>query len=379
MTDVVTFVVAPVLGIIAIVAWVRRGQPVFANLGFRVSRWTIPDLVVGFVITALAILGVFLVELGLGVITVDQAPYDVSTFLSTFGDIAANAAVEEFFFRSLLLSGLVVVFGMARWGTNRWIPVLVSAVLFGLVHATNPGASALSVFGNALGGLIYGMAFLGAMNIWFPLALHLGWNFTQTLVGFPVSGKDFPGPLTTTSTGSDLVTGGDFGPEAGIIGILARFAVIGLLVGYLTLRYRDGSLAALASRPTRRSGSRKPPPTSNRRPSTSDITSRAVDPTDRSWVGRTGTPTPCRRRRAPMPDTSRGVPWAAWAHRIVRTVSGHVPTPRCTGRRVVPVGTAGWWRPLGGRSHVHTGICAGVHIRSMRRSSPAERTHWRNP
>lgn len=264
MTDVVTFVVAPVLGIIAIVAWVRRGQPVFANLGFRVSRWTIPDLLVGFVITALAILGVFLVELGLGVITVEQAPYDVSTFRSTFGDIAANAAVEEFFFRSLLLSGLVVLFGMARWGTNRWIPVLVSAVLFGLVHATNPGASALSVLGNALGGLIYGMAFLGAMNIWFPLALHLGWNFTQTLVGFPVSGKDFPGPLTTTSTGSDLVTGGDSGPEAGIIGILARFAVIGLLVGYLTLRYRDGSLATLRFAPDPQK--RKPRTTSDEQP-----------------------------------------------------------------------------------------------------------------
>jgi uncharacterized protein len=249
VTDIVSFVVAPVLGIFAIVVWVRRGEPVFANLGFRVTRWTIPDLLVGFVITALAIAGVFLVELGLGVITVESAPYDVNTFLSTFADIAANAAVEEIFFRSLLLSGLVVVLGMVPWGTNRWIPVLVSAVLFGLVHATNPGASAISVFGNALGGLIYGMAFLGALNIWFPFALHLGWNFTQTLLGFPVSGKDFPGPLTTTSTGSDLVTGGDFGPEAGIIGILARFVVIGLLVGYLTLRYRDGSLSALRFAP----------------------------------------------------------------------------------------------------------------------------------
>jgi hypothetical protein len=91
--------------------------------------------------------------------------------------------------------------------------------------------------------------FLGAMNIWFPIALHISWNFTQTLLGFPVSGKDFPGPLTTTSTGSDLVTGGDFGPEAGIIGILSRFVVIGLVVGYLTLRYRDGSFAQLRYAP----------------------------------------------------------------------------------------------------------------------------------
>jgi hypothetical protein len=45
------------------------------------------------------------------------------------------------------------------------------------------------------------------------------------------------------------VTGGDFGPEAGIIGILSRFVVIALLVGYLTLRYRDGSFAQLRYAP----------------------------------------------------------------------------------------------------------------------------------
>ena len=271
MTDIVTFVLAPVLGIIAIVVWRRRDQPVLANLGFRVTKWTIPDLLVGFAITGLAILGVFLVELALGVITVESAPYDVSTFLATFADIAANAAIEELFFRSLLLSGLVVVLGMVRWGTNRWIPVLLSAVLFGLIHATNPGASAISVFGNALGGLIYGMAFLGAMNIWFPIALHISWNFTQTLLGFPVSGKDFPGPLTTTSTGSDLVTGGDFGPEAGIIGILSRFVVIALVVGYLTLRYRDGSFAQLRYAPDPQKRSRKRPPANNPPPSTDTV------------------------------------------------------------------------------------------------------------
>lgn len=249
MTDIVTFVVAPVLGIIAIVLWVRRGQPVLANLGFKVTRWTVPDLLVGFAITAIAILGVFLVELGLGVITIASAPYDVNLFLSTLGDIAANAAVEELFFRSLLLSGLVAVLDLARWGSNRWVPVLISAVLFGLIHASNPGASPISIFGNAMGGLIYGMAFLGARNIWFPFGLHLGWNFTQTLLGLPVSGKNFPGLFTTTPVGSDLVTGGAFGPEAGIIGILSRFLVIVLLLGYLTLRYRDGSFATLRFAP----------------------------------------------------------------------------------------------------------------------------------
>ena len=199
MSDFLTFVVAPVLGIIAIVSWSRSGQPVIANLGFRVTKWSLPDFLVGFAITFLAILTVFLVEFALGAITVTGAP-DLNAFFVTMADLAANAMVEEIFFRSFLLSGLVVVLGKVSWGTNRWVPVLISAAVFGLVHLTSPNASPVSVFGNALGGLIYGVAFLGARNIWFPFGLHLGWNFTQALLGLPVSGKSFPGLFTVTAT-----------------------------------------------------------------------------------------------------------------------------------------------------------------------------------
>lgn len=249
MSDILTFVVAPVLGIIAIVMWARSGQPVLANLGLKVTKWSVPDLLIGFAITFVAILGVFLIELALGVITVAPAPYDLNIFVTTLADVAANAGIEEVFFRSLLLSGLVVVLGKTSWGSNRWVPLLLSAAVFGLIHATNPGASPISVAGNALGGLIYGMAFLGARNIWFPFGLHLGWNFTQSLLGLPVSGHHFPGPILTTSTGADLVTGGAFGPEAGIIGILSRFLVMALLLGHLTLRYKGGSIKDLRFAP----------------------------------------------------------------------------------------------------------------------------------
>jgi hypothetical protein len=251
-----TFVVAPVLGIITIIIWARSGKPVFANLGFKVTNWSVPDLLIGFAITFVAILGVLLVEVALGVITVAPAVHDLNVAPATFADIAANAAVEELVFRSLLLSGLVVILGKLSWGANRWVPLLISAVVFGLVHATNPGASPNSVVGNALGGLIYGMAFLGARNIWFPFGLHLGWNFAQSLLGLPVSGHSFPGLYTTTTTGSDLVTGGAFGPEAGVIGIVSRFVVIAVLLGYLMLRYKGGSVASVTFAPDPEEGHR---------------------------------------------------------------------------------------------------------------------------
>lgn len=67
--------------------------------------------------------------------------------------------------------------------------MLISAVAFGCIHLSNPSASALSVLGNTLGGVIYGVAFVATGRIWMSLGLHFAWNFVQGPVfGFPVSG-----------------------------------------------------------------------------------------------------------------------------------------------------------------------------------------------
>jgi hypothetical protein len=109
----------------------------------------------------------------------------------------------------------------------------LSAVIFGIIHLSNPGASLVTAFGNALGGIIYGIAFLGSRNIWFPLALHFSWNFSQALLGFPVSGMTVPGILTLETTGSDALTGGAYGPEAGLVGMAFRFVIMAAVLYYL--------------------------------------------------------------------------------------------------------------------------------------------------
>ena len=114
-----------------------------------------------------------------------------------------SALWEEFLFRGLMLSGLAVIL------RNRWLAAVVMAVFFGLAHAGNPGASALSVMGNAL--------------------------------GFPVSGLEMGGLVQQISIGSDLLTGGSYGPEAGLVGMTFRFIAVGLLVGWLKWRGRDAN------------------------------------------------------------------------------------------------------------------------------------------
>jgi len=84
---------------------------------------------------------------------------------------------EEFFFRGFLLTGIAGVLGGSR---AAWVTaVLGQAVAFGLIHAYQGPAQAISI---GIGGAVYGGAFLLARrNLW-PLILAHGLNDTLGLI-----------------------------------------------------------------------------------------------------------------------------------------------------------------------------------------------------
>jgi len=78
---------------------------------------------------------------------------------------------------------------------------------------------------------MYGVAFLKTNKIWLPIGLHFTWNYFQGFVyGFPVSGFNKQSLYDITITGSEFWTGLDYGPEGGMIGIIARFFVIAMIL-----------------------------------------------------------------------------------------------------------------------------------------------------
>jgi len=224
----ITYLVAIVCGVVAVWHWRRARVPVWQGLGFRFDARAGLDLAAGAVAGALVMGGILLVEWMLGALRVDGMRAPDASFFAWLVATAIFAFWEEFLFRSLMLSGLVVIL---RW---QWLAVLVTAAFFGLAHATNPNASALSVLGNALGGLMYAVAFLGSRNIWLPTGLHFAWNFFQgPVLGFPVSGFDMGGLVRQAATGPELLTGGSYGPEAGLVGMTFRFVAIALVASWL--------------------------------------------------------------------------------------------------------------------------------------------------
>lgn len=122
-----------------------------------------------------------------------------------------------------------------RWGTLAGL--LVSSGLFGIAHIFNPNAtlvSSLAIMVEA--GLLLGLAYTVTRSLWLPIGLHFGWNFTEGgIYTAQVSGGKIPGLLNTTLAGPVNLTGGEFGPEASLLGV-ALSLIVSLFLLMLTIR-----------------------------------------------------------------------------------------------------------------------------------------------
>ena len=123
-----------------------------------------------------------------------------------------------------------------------WAGYLISSSVFGLLHATNPNATWISTLNLILAGLFLGLGFVLTGELSDPIGLHITWNFFQgNIFGFPVSGmKSGVSLISIQQRGSDLLTGGAFGPEAGLVGIFA--ILVGSLLTILYVRKTRGEV-----------------------------------------------------------------------------------------------------------------------------------------
>ena len=109
------------------------------------------------------------------------------------------------------------------------IGFIVSSLIFGFLHILNPGVTILSILNIILIGFTFGLYVVYTQNLWGACGMHAAWNFSQAnLFGFSVSGLDVTqGSLIKfTSSGSDLLTGGQFGPEASIFSTIVTLLAI---------------------------------------------------------------------------------------------------------------------------------------------------------
>lgn len=219
------FVTSVALLSVAIAIYLRYKE--YIHLGFSFDKWAASELLLGIGIAFISISIAFFIIKSFGLAEVQSISFKPDEFVKGFGFYLVGAAVEEIFFRVGLL--LVLIYFLK----NIWLAILIQILLFGLVHLNNPSANYLTVFSNAMGGLMYSLALIYSGRIWMPFSLHLFWNFSQSFWGFNVSGLTFYSDIfvSITAQGPDYLSGGEYGLEGSIIGIGARFLVIGLIIG----------------------------------------------------------------------------------------------------------------------------------------------------
>lgn len=153
-----------------------------------------------------------------------------------------SGVMEEIAFRLILLRLIWRAFGLEA-------ALLISAICFGFAHILNPNASWFAAIAIAVeAGIMLAGFYVLTGRIWMSIGVHAGWNFTQGWIyGAAVSGTSLfdGGPLNVEPVPgiSEILSGGGFGPEASLAGLL-----VGTVVGALTLRlaWKRGTLRGRA-------------------------------------------------------------------------------------------------------------------------------------
>jgi membrane protease YdiL (CAAX protease family) len=203
------------------------------SLGVQVDKYTFPDISVGILISGLMIALIFTLEWAAGWLQVESFAWEGESWL----DVIASLAI------------MLIVFALAGWseellargywlqnlndGLNLSLAVLLSSALFALAHAFNSNISWQAYLGLFLSGLFLAFCYLRTHQLWLPIGFHIGWNFFEGIIfGFPVSGEYFYQFIRQTVSGPDIITGGAFGPEGGLILVPVLFLGAGLVFWY---------------------------------------------------------------------------------------------------------------------------------------------------
>jgi CAAX protease family protein len=149
--------------------------------------------------------------------------------------LMAGALGEEMLFRGYGFQILLAAFG-------PWATILPVGILFAVLHGGNPNATWFGLVNTAGFGALFGYGFLRSRDLWLPIGLHFGWNFTLPLFGVNLSG------FTMRETGHEMAwtagrlwSGGDYGPEASLLTSVV-LAVLFVYVWKAPLRRQHSAL-----------------------------------------------------------------------------------------------------------------------------------------
>lgn len=224
-----------VVAVLAIVSYTylfkfyeKREITEFSKNGILKSLTT--GIILGVVLQSLTILVIYL-KGGYSIISINPILFLVPPLTMAF----TSSIFEETLMRG-------IIFRITEEKLGSYFALIISAVLFGAMHLANPNSSLIAAIGLAIqAGLLLASAYIYSRNLWFPIAIHFAWNFTQSAIfGANVSGNTISKTLITSKIeGAEWFTGGKFGPEGSIQATV--FCLIATII-LLTLSHKEGKI-----------------------------------------------------------------------------------------------------------------------------------------
>jgi len=206
--------------------WIDRRPAAMLGLNFWPS--SIKEFLYGAGIGLANFALVFLILLSLGWISIGWAGFqiaDLRFFFFSLLTFFVFASFEELINRGYLFQTLCEGVGILP-------AALIISLIFALVHVINPAFSILAGIFLFIHGLLYTLVYLRTRSLWTPIGLHLAWNFAQgSISGLKVSGTATKNSLLSSEiSGPDLLTGGGFGVEGGLIAIIVSAIILLILL-----------------------------------------------------------------------------------------------------------------------------------------------------
>jgi membrane protease YdiL (CAAX protease family) len=201
------------------------------GLGFYKSKFKhyFSGLGIGIVMFALIVLASNL--LGGMETSWNSSGFKLNVIVIIFLGFVIQGGTEEVIYRGWLLPILGAKY-------NLKLSIIISSVMFALLHSMNPGMTIMPVINLTLFGVFAALFALAEDSIWGICGFHSAWNWVQgSVFGVKVSGTTVPGGSVLSSTpieGQDLISGGAFGIEGSVLCSIAF--LIGIV--YLVIKLR---------------------------------------------------------------------------------------------------------------------------------------------
>ncbi len=207
-------------------------RPNIKEAGIEVNLRWVKEFGLGTLIGFVAISLIFLIEwisgdiviLGFGWERIGTSFWGLPILVFLF-QMLCIGFYEELISRSYLVTNFKEGFTVGKINPTKAtiLAIFASSSIFGLAHAGNPNSTIFAILNIIFAGVMLAIPFVLTGRLSYSVGLHFSWNFFQGgIFGFRVSGIPIRNSvIDIQQNGNPMWTGGNFGPEGGLIGLLA--------------------------------------------------------------------------------------------------------------------------------------------------------------